>query len=104
MENNWALIQNGKVVDSVVWDGESYFEGSEYLVKLPEGFGSCIGWDYQNETFYPPKPYNSWVFDYEKWSWMAPVERPNDYDIFEWSENAQKWVLVAHGIQDYEVK
>jgi hypothetical protein len=54
----WAVIDNGTVVNTVVWDGESDWsppEGTE-LVSLADHPGVGIGWDYVDGTFVDNRP------------------------------------------------
>lgn len=59
-----------------------------------------IGYTYntENDVFYPPKPYESWTLNND-WIWEAPVDYPNDNNIYTWdeelyqSDNTQGWVL-----------
>jgi hypothetical protein len=58
---------------------------------------AAIGYTYDktNNKFYPPKPYNSWVYDEELKSWLAPVSYPDDEENkYEWNENEQQWIQV----------
>lgn len=52
-------------------------------------------YDTENDVFYPPQPYASWVIDESTWSWEAPIEQPtltedqiNDGAYYEWNEEA----------------
>ncbi|MCM7147897.1 tail fiber assembly protein [Enterobacter kobei] len=54
--STYALIKDGQVVNTVVWDGEGdIFEGYE-TVKI-DGLGVGIGWTYDGKKFTaPPVP------------------------------------------------
>lgn len=56
MMSTYALIKDGQVVNTVVWDGEGdIFEGYE-TVKI-DGLGVGIGWTYDGKKFTaPPVP------------------------------------------------
>ena len=54
MGNKYAIIQDGKVVNVVVWDGVSAWEGSENAVEITGIAG--IGWDYSNGIFTDNRP------------------------------------------------
>ena len=57
---NYALIENGKVVNVIVYDGEAplLLEVGQELVSL-EGHDAWIDWTYDGETFTaPPVPDN----------------------------------------------
>jgi len=54
-----------------------------------------IGYIYnaENDVFYAPQPYASWVLNEQTWLWEAPVPYPDDNKIYDWDENSQRWVL-----------
>ncbi|CZW83554.1 MULTISPECIES: tail fiber assembly protein [Enterobacter] len=56
MMSIYALIKDGQVVNTVVWDGEgNIFEGYE-TVNI-DGLGVGIGWSYDGKEFKaPPEP------------------------------------------------
>jgi hypothetical protein len=54
MEKKYAVIENGKVVNVIVWDGESYLPFTDKLVELNESAG--IGWDYIDGEFVDNRP------------------------------------------------
>ena len=35
-------------------------------------------YDLERDAFLPKKPYSSWIFNYNNWTWNAPVEKPAD--------------------------
>ena len=53
-----------------------------------------IGYTYdaQNDVFYAPKPYPSWVMNEATWTWKAPVEMPTEGGPYSWDEATQNWV------------
>lgn len=55
--NHYAMIEDGRVVGVVVWDGLSDFDVADLLVPLsgvdPE---PGIGWDYDGKTFVDNRP------------------------------------------------
>ena len=51
---------------------------------------------FENATFtipIPPQPFNSWTWDDEIASWVAPVEYPSDGNMYHWDEVSQEWIL-----------
>lgn len=53
-----------------------------------------IGYTYdaQNDVFYAPKPYPSWVMNEATWTWKAPVDMPTSGGPYSWDEATQNWV------------
>jgi hypothetical protein len=65
-------------------------------------------WDENNQIFWPPKPYNSWVKNTATASWISPIgkepelteEQKNQYYIgthtwiYVWNEDNQTWNLT----------
>ena len=54
MEKTYAVIQEGKVVNVVIWDGESDWSDSANAVEITDSAG--IGWDYANGKFTDNRP------------------------------------------------
>ena len=54
MTKKYAIIENSKVVNVVVWDGVTSWEGSANAIELTEIAG--IGWDYSNGIFTDNRP------------------------------------------------
>jgi hypothetical protein len=54
MVKKYAIIENGKVTNAVVWDGVTPWEGSENAVEITGTAG--IGWDYSNGIFTDNRP------------------------------------------------
>jgi hypothetical protein len=54
----WAVINNGTVVNTVVWDGESNWSPPEgtTLVSLADHAHVGIGWDWDGTTFTDNRP------------------------------------------------
>lgn len=57
--------------------------------------GNYAGLDYTYlddlDIFIPPKPYESWILDESKASWVAPKEYPNDGLSYYWDEELVDW-------------
>ena len=55
-----------------------------------------IGYTYDNENdvFYPPKPYDSWILSHDTWLWTSPVAYPEDGKSYVWEENTTSWKLI----------
>nr|WP_314522359.1 hypothetical protein [uncultured Lelliottia sp.] len=47
----YAIVDNGKVINTVIWDGEGDLFDGEDVIEAPEGVG--IGWTYNGDDFIP---------------------------------------------------
>jgi hypothetical protein len=54
MEKTYAIIQDGKVINVVVWDGQSRWSDSDNAIEITDNAG--IGWDYANGKFTDNRP------------------------------------------------
>ena len=54
MEKSYALIKDNKVVNVILWDGESELSYVDELVPLTENAG--IDWDYIDGKFLDNRP------------------------------------------------
>ena len=52
-----------------------------------------IGFTYDEEAdaFIPPKPFESWVLN-DKFSWVAPIDYPQDEKRYYWDEEVGNWI------------
>ena len=59
---------------------------------------ASIGYTYnaQLDAFVPPKPYPSWVFNEETCNWHAPVEAPENVELYSWDEENNNWKLTSY--------
>tara|TARA_R100000687_G_scaffold79702_1_gene74235 strand:+ start:298 stop:753 length:456 start_codon:yes stop_codon:yes gene_type:complete len=73
--------------------------------KALRGNYASIGfeWDEDNQIFWPPKPYPSFVKNTERASWDSPLGDPPDLtaeqaevkSYYEWNEPNQSWDLIT---------
>jgi hypothetical protein len=58
---------------------------------------ASIGFNYdaQNNVFYAPKPFASWLLNKNTWLWEAPTPMPTDGKIYEWDEITTSWLKAA---------
>ena len=54
-------------------------------------------YDHSRDAFIPPKPqgFDSWVLNETSCLWEAPVEYPDDEQMYTWKEDTTSWDLVA---------
>ena len=109
--SHFAKVLDGKVVKVIVaekeffntfvdtsageWIQTSYnTHGNQHPDNKPlRGNYAGIGYIYdrENDVFYAPQPYNSWVLNKDTWLWEAPVPMPTDGKIYQWNEESTSW-------------
>lgn len=55
-----------------------------------------IGYTYdrENDVFYAPQPFPSWLLDENTWTWQSPIPYPTDGKLYKWDEENVSWVLA----------
>lgn len=111
---HYALVEDGIVQNVIVADeefigqqegqwiqtsyntrGNVHLEGGTPL----RGNFAAIGfiYDEDNDVFYPPQPYPSWVLNEQTWLWNCMIAMPNSGDSntdkgrFVWNEENRTW-------------
>jgi len=56
--------------------------------------GATDVYDEDNDWFIGVTPYPSWIFDEERWYWVAPVDYPTDGKTYKWDENTVSWQIM----------
>jgi len=56
--------------------------------------GRGYTYDEDRDGFIPPKPFPSWELNEQTCLWEAPVEMPDDGEMYTWSEENMNWVLI----------
>ena len=54
-------------------------------------------YDSQNDVFYQPQPFASWILNTTTWIWESPVPIPPDAShekLYAWNESTKSWDLV----------
>lgn len=113
---HFAKVLDGKVVQVIVaepeffntfvdtspgqWIQTSYntYGNQHKLGGTPlRGNFAGIGYTYdrQNDVFYGPQPYPSWVLNQNTWIWEAPTPCPQDGKKYRWDEATTSWVEVV---------
>lgn len=97
--NTYALVKDNKVINLIV-----IAPGDEYLVQalttdevsvIPNTENSAFidgTWNPEEQKFYPPKPYPSWVWDSGSNAWTAPVPRPTAIGLWAWDESTLNFI------------
>jgi hypothetical protein len=71
--------------------------------------GKGFTWDSENEIFWPPKPYSSWVKNTSEARWQSPIGDAPDLTAeqiaqnaagthtneYVWNESGQSWDLTS---------
>jgi hypothetical protein len=98
-ELEYAMLKNSIVTNIIVLDDPSqdtinYFKELHDADTIIPADETCfIGSEYEGGVFWNNKPYQSWIKDYEIKSWKAPVERPQDDNIYSWNEEEVSWKI-----------
>ena len=54
--------------------------------------GIGFTYDSENDVFYAPRPFPSWIISAPDWVWKAPVPMPNDGNEYNWDESSVGWI------------
>ncbi|WP_413528189.1 tail fiber assembly protein [Rahnella inusitata] len=54
-DNNYALVKDGFVANTVIWDGEGEMFAEYQTIILTDGITAGPGWTYDGKNFHPPK-------------------------------------------------
>ena len=104
--SHWAeLDDNNKVLRVLVGNNDEPDEG-EATIKalggtwLKTSYNGTIRYNYagigytydqEADAFISPKPFESWVLN-DKFSWVAPIDYPQDEKLYYWDEEAGNWI------------
>jgi hypothetical protein len=110
---HFAKVENGIVTQVIVIDQETLNSGhwgdpASWVQTSYNTYGGVhsqggtplrgnyagIGhiYDAENDVFYAPSPYPSWQLNRTKWTYEAPVARPDDGKPYRWDEDTTSWV------------
>ena len=56
--------------------------------------GIGFTYDRNNDVFYAPKPYPSWVLNTSTWLWQSPIPYPADGKAYICDESTTSWSLL----------
>ena len=99
-----VIVAEQDVIDSGIfghgWIQTSYntYENKHLLGETPlRGNYAGIGdtYDSENDVFYKPQPFSSWVLNKSTWTWEAPTAMPTDGKPYKWDEATTSWVEFA---------
>ena len=98
----WAKVNQG-IVQKVIVAEESFFDtfvddsAGQWLETEMDGSirknyaGIGFSYDAIRDAFIPPKQYESWTLNETTCLWEAPVEMPDDGNMYEWNETTTTW-------------
>ena len=99
------LDQNNVVVRVIVADSKEWCVDNlggtwaRTYYSTPGKVYAGVGYEYiqDADSYRPPKPYESWSFDFGNWQWTAPVPYPEDDSGVPrvWNEETQTWNPVV---------
>ena len=69
-------------------------EDQSKALRKNYGGKGCM-YDYTNDAFYSPKPFDSWTLNEETFLWESPVAYPTDGGDYTWNEETQAWVEIT---------
>jgi len=101
VHNNELLNSDGVEQESLgISFCQSLFGGNwkqtSFNANIRKNFaGIGFSYDSARDAFISPKPFNSWSLDEETCQWQAPIEMPNDGNVYIWNEEATSWSLAG---------
>ena len=101
--NNDLLDPNNEEASGIAFLNELYGESTKWKqTSFNSNFRKNFGaknsyYDKEWNAFIPPQPYSSWKLDYSNFSWVAPLDKPEDIEgyAWRWSEVNKEWIQVA---------
>jgi hypothetical protein len=96
---NYALIENGIVINTIVADSLEIAEEITGLSAIEFTEESPLGinwyWLEAANAYVVPSPYPSWTYNVEDKVWNAPTQMPiEDGKVFVWHEDSLVWTPI----------
>ena len=73
--------------------GGVHLDGGTPFRKNYAGIGHT--YDFGRDAFIPPKPYPSWLLEESSCTWKAPIDHPDDGEMYAQDEENQEWDKVS---------
>lgn len=100
------FIDSGSMGDPIRWiqtsyntsggihyDNETGDPSEDQTKSLRKNYaGTDDIYDAVLDSFYAPKPFDSWILDEESCVWASPVSAPIDGKAYNWNEETLSWV------------
>jgi hypothetical protein len=105
---HYAKVDQGVVVQVIVAEAEFFntfvdstpgeWIQTSYNDNIRKNFaGVGYSYDGENDVFYRPQPFGSWLLNKETYKWEAPIAFPDDGAsgvFYEWDEETTNWKEV----------
>jgi hypothetical protein len=109
---HWAEVDEDNIVTRVIVGDNNDPNGDEGYQWIINNLGgrwiktsyngnirknyAGVGYSYNEDldAFIPPKPYESWTLNEDTALWDAPVDYPNDGELYMWNEETTSWQLL----------
>lgn len=97
----YAFIKNNVVINTAIFEDlteemlnifKNDFELDHIVLTVDT---AEPGHEYDSGKVWPPSPYQSWIKNYEKGIWEAPVPKPDDTLHYKWDEESLSWMQTA---------
>lgn len=69
-------------------------DASDVILVTDKTGPAYIGGDLLENKFRMPKPYNSWIWEENSWSWEAPIPYPEGGNGYIWDEETISWIEI----------
>lgn len=119
---HYAFLNNENIVIKVISgkneseeiDWEAYYSNASGLICKRTSYNTVGGihilngtpfrknfaakgysYDGVRDAFIPPKPFASWILDENSCLWKAPINKPEDGQLYTWNEINQQWVIFS---------
>ena len=107
--NNEVITSGSQEVEQLgidfcksLFGNDTEWKQTSYNEKFRGNFaGAGFSYDSTLDAFIPPKPYESWILNTDKYEWESPVPLPSgshnslpnsEGEGYYWNEEAQNWV------------
>lgn len=84
-----------------IFGSDTEWKQTSYNEKFRGNFaGAGFSYDSTLDAFIPPKPYESWILNTDKYEWESPVPFPSgsqnsipnsEGEMYYWNEDEQNW-------------
>jgi len=96
---NEIITQDGNEIEQLgidflknLYGQETTWVQTSYNGSIRSNYAQIGGiYDLDKDAFIDAKPFDSWILNSETNKWEAPVEKPNDGNIYFWNEYNKQW-------------